>query len=196
MLRHGPAASSSKGEPASLSSMSHRRLGSLKASFRSKLLSKHSFKRAPLETLTNILKEGSERPLEDCQSSVVPCEASPHSDIDEFLDYTVTDEELESPKRNISLSLSRSQPLLEGLQPPPHYLEDLHKQTFPSLIQDIRSKLIRSGGNHLQHYLDITAVLEAKHKALFSLIRRAPHPATAEEVNKLLDGRPNEHFSQ
>jgi len=44
-------------------------------------------------------------------------------------------------------------------------------------------------GRHTQHYLDITAALEAKYQTLLKRRKDEPHPATAEEVNELLRGK-------
>jgi uncharacterized protein with ParB-like and HNH nuclease domain len=51
-------------------------------------------------------------------------------------------------------------------QLPRHYLEDLRKKDFSALIQDLRTRLIKAGGHHTQHYLDITAALEEKYNVL------------------------------
>jgi hypothetical protein len=101
------------------------------------------------------------------------------------------------------------------LRSPPRYLEDLKTQQFSVLIQDLRQRLMQSGGKdavdaealkcltavgsskanstfiagqHTQHYLDVTAALEEKYNALLKR-KREPHPATADEVNELLKGK-------
>jgi hypothetical protein len=67
------------------------------------------------------------------------------------------------PKRMDSSSSASDS---KGAQLPPHYLENLKNKEFSVLIQDLRTRLIRAGGHHTQHYLDITSALEEKYNVL------------------------------
>jgi len=54
----------------------------------------------------------------------------------------------------------------KGDNQPPHYLENLKDHDFSVLIRDLRTRLIKAGGPHTQHYLDITSALQGKYDML------------------------------
>lgn len=88
--------------------------------------------------------------------------------------------------------LLSSNPLSKvDLRPPPHYLEDLKYQEFSVLVGHIRARLVQSGGQHTQHYLDMVTALDEKYKALMRkyVNKRTHHPVTSEEVDELLNGQ-------